>query len=380
MANHHSPSEDDVLLGRALQVTIRVGIFLLLVAWCFTIVRPFLVPVVWGIIIAVGTYRLFGALQALFGGHSGLAAVVYVILGQLVLILPALLLAGTLVDGVEALAGHLADGTLQVPPPPPEVRSWPLIGGPLHRFWQLASTNLHQALAGITPQLTAAGHWLLDFIGTASLGILQFVIAIFIAAALLVNATGGARVANELATGLAGTQGRTYADLAVQTIRSVARGIIGVALIQSILAGLGFLAVGLPAAGLLALICLLLAIIQLPLGFVLLPVAIYGFTAFDTTTAVIFAVWCVLVSLIDNVLKPLLLGRGVDLPMLVVFIGAIGGLLSFGILGLFVGPVVLALAYTLVTAWMRNLSLAAAEAHADAPPLSGRAQRSLTEA
>ena len=113
MANQDSPIEDNALVARALQVTIRVGIFLLLVAWCFTIVRPFLVPVVWGIIIAVGTYRLFDALQALFGGRSGWAAVVYVVVAQLVLILPALLLGGTLVDGVEALAAHLTDGTFR---------------------------------------------------------------------------------------------------------------------------------------------------------------------------------------------------------------------------------------------------------------------------
>lgn len=379
MANHDSPLESDLLVGRALQVTIRIGIFLLLVAWCFTIIRPFLVPVVWGIIIAVATYRLFGSLQALFGGRSGLAAVGYVVLAQLVLILPALLLAGTLVDGIEALARRLADGTLQVPPPPAMIRSWPSIGDPLHRFWQLASTNLDQALARIAPQLTAAAHWLLGFAGAVSLGLLQFVVAIFIAAALLVNAASGERVAGDVATGLAGDQGRAYADLAVQTIRSVARGVIGVALIQSILAGLGFLAVGLPAAGLLALLCLLFAIVQLPVALVLIPVVIYGFTAFDTTTAVTFAIWCALVGLIDNVLKPLLLGRGVDLPMLVVFIGAIGGLLSSGILGLFIGPVVLALGYTLVTTWLRTASLAtAADLRAETPPPPGGGQRPFT--
>jgi predicted PurR-regulated permease PerM len=372
--HHDSPLEDSALVGRALQVTIRIGVFLLLVAWCFVIVRPFLVPVVWGIIIAVGTHRLFDALQALLGGSRGMAAVVYVVLVQLVLIVPTLLLAGTLVEGVEALARHLADKTLQVPPPPATVQSWPLIGDPLHRFWLLASTNLDQALAAIAPQLAAAAQWLLGFVGTVSLGILQFVVAIFIAAALLVNAVGGGRVARDVATGLAGAQGRSYADLAVQTIRSVARGIIGVALIQSILAGLGFLAVGLPAAGLLALLCLLLSIVQLPVALVLLPAVIYGFTAFDATTAALFTVWCVLVSLIDNVLKPLLLGRGVDLPMLVVFIGAIGGLLSSGILGLFIGPVVLALGYTLVTAWLHSTSLATADARGETalPPSGGQ--------
>jgi predicted PurR-regulated permease PerM len=375
--HHDSPLEDSALVGRALQVTIRIGVFLLLVAWCFVIVRPFLVPVVWGIIIAVGTHRLFDALQAFLGGRRGLAAVVYVVLVQLVLIVPTLLLAGTLVEGVEALARRLADKTLTVPPPPAAVQSWLLIGDPLYRFWLLASTNLDQALAGIAPQLTAAAQWLLGFVGTVSLGLLQFVVAIFIAAALLVNAGGGGRVARDLATGLAGAQGRNYADLAVQTIRSVARGIIGVALIQSILAGLGFLALGLPAAGLLALLCLLLSIVQLPLALVLIPVVIYGFTAFDATTAVIFTVWCFLVGLIDNVLKPLLLGRGVDLPMLVVFIGAIGGLLSSGILGLFIGPVVLALGYTLITAWLRSTSLASADLETG-PPSSG-GKRPFTE-
>jgi len=163
-----------------------------------------------------------------------------------------------------------------------------------------------------------------------------------------------------VATGLGGATRPRYTTLAVQTIRSVTKGILGVALIQSTAAGLGFLAVGLPAAGLLAFVCLILAIVQLGPALVLIPAVIYGFTAFPTATAVTFAVWCAFVGVLDNILKPILLGRGVALPMAVIFIGAIGGFLAYGILGLFIGPVVLALGYTAVSAWLADVRADAA--------------------
>ena len=202
---------------------------------------------------------------------------------------------------------------------------------------------------------------MLTFVGKIGIGLLNFIIAIFIAAALLTNATGGERVAQDIAVRLVGKRGLAYADLAQSTIRSVARGILGVALIQAILAGLGFLAVGLPGAGLLALICLVLIIVQIGPALVMIPVIIYEFTVVDTTTAVIFMIWCIFVTSIDNVLKPILLGRGVNVPMLVIFLGAIGGVLSSGILGLFVGPVVLALGYAVFKAWLDETRQASVE-------------------
>lgn len=341
-------------LATALEITIRIGTLLLLVGWCFTIVRPFLSAVLWGIIIAIASHRSFVTLQRLVGGHAGLAAGTFVLIALLVLALPAMLLAGTLFTSLKDLAQHFADGTLRIPTPPDSVRNWFVIGDPLHRYWLLASTNLDQAVRAIAPELTGAGQWLFSMVGEVLTGFVQFILAIFIAAALLMNAQSGARVAGDVATGLAGSGGHGYAELAVHTVRSVTRGIIGVALIQATLAGLGFLAAGLPAAGLLALLCLVVAIVQLPLVVVLLPVALYAFTTLDTVPAVIFAIWCAIIGLSDNILKPLLLGRGVDVPMLVIFIGAIGGLLSSGILGLFVGPVVLALGYTLLAAWLKS--------------------------
>lgn len=354
MAQIRPPLDDHAFLERALQATIRIGLILLLVVLCFITLRPFLIPVIWGIIIAVATSAGFFRLQSLLGGHRGLAAGLYLVIALTALILPAALFAGTLLEAVRDLATNLSDGNIRVPPPSARIQSWPMIGEPLYLFWELASDDLQAALNQIAPQLRAISRWLLAFAGKAAIGLAQFVIAIFIAAALLANATGGERVVNEIASRLMGPNGPAYADLVRTTIRSVAHGIIGIALLQSILAGLGFLVFGLPGAGFLAFLCLVLAVVQIGVSPVMIYAIVYGFYVADTTTAVIFAVWCVLVFLFDNVLKPLVLGRGVKVPMLVIFMGAVGGLLTSGLLGLFVGPVVLALGYTLFLAWLRK--------------------------
>lgn len=361
------PKDADGQFGPALQLALRFGTLALLFGWCFAIVRPFLSPLLWGMIIAVASHPVFTRMCAALNGRAASAAALFVLLALALLVLPAVLLTDTLVTSLKLLSHHMADGTLRVPPPPDTVKTWFLVGDPLHRFWLLASTNLDQAIGSVASELTWAGRWLLDSATGVLLGLVEFIIAIFVAAVLMANAAKGQRIAGEVATRLAGAGGRGYADLAVRTVRSVTKGIIGVAVIQSVLAGLGFLAAGIPAAGLLALLCLIIAIVQLPLALVLLPVAIYAFTLLDPVPAVLFTIWCTGVSLVEHVLRPLMLGRGVDVPMLVVFIGAIGGLLSSGLLGLFIGPVVLALGYTLVLAWLE------AGSHPPGEPPAGQA-------
>jgi predicted PurR-regulated permease PerM len=216
----------------------------------------------------------------------------------------------------------------------------------------MASTNLEEALRSVAPHLKGVGTWMARGAAGAVLATLQFAVAIIIAGVLLVNTPGASRTALALGGRVAGEEGAGFVALAVGTVRSVARGIVGVALIQATLAGLGFLAVGVPAAGLLALLCLLLCVMQIGPLAILLPAVIYVFATDSTVVAVAFLVWSIFVGLIDNVLKPLLLGRGAQVPMLVVFVGAIGGFLSSGILGLFIGAVVLALGYRLFLAWL----------------------------
>lgn len=343
---------DRIFIKRMVEAAIRLGLLVLLVMWCFQIVRPFLIPFVWGVIIAVAVDPVYERLQAALGGRRGLAAVLFTLLLLLLLIWPAGMLATTLVEGARELAARFAEGTLTIPPPFEGVANWPVVGEPIARFWTLASENLADALTEIRPQLAVVVGWVLTTAGQASLDILQFTAAIIIAGVLLAYAPSSRAAVRALAERLAGEDGITYTHIGQQTVRSVARGILGVALIQSLLAGLGFLAAGVPAAGLLALICLLLAVVQIGPGIVLIGAVVYVFSEASTPVAIVFLAWCIFVGLLDNFLKPLLLGRGVRVPMLVIFVGAIGGVLTSGIIGLFVGSVVLAVGYTVLITWL----------------------------
>ncbi len=339
-------------LARALEATIHVGLVLGLVAWCFVIVRPFATLIVWGIIIAIASYPGYRRLEALVGGRRWLAATLFTGVLLLVLVVPIALLAQTLVQGVRSLSTALSEGTLVIPAPPETIAGWPLAGTWLERTWLLASTNLREAVRQAGPELRPVALWLLSGAAGVGLATLQLMGAIAVAGALLAHAGEEERRAYRIARRLGGERGTELARIAQATVRSVARGILGVALIQSLLAGLGFLAVGLPGAGLLALLCLALALFQIGPGPVLIACVIYVFSVRDTPVALAFLGWSIFVGVIDNVLKPVMLGRGVDLPMLVVAIGAVGGLLAQGFIGLFVGPVVLAVGYTLAVNWV----------------------------
>lgn len=345
-------SDEKASVHRVLEAAIRIGLGALLIAWCFIIVRPFIVLIVWGIIIAVAVYPGYLRLLSATGGRGGLSAVVCTFLLLVLFIVPTLMLVGTLINSARFLATDLSDGAISIPLPPKNIAAWPIIGEPLARFWHLASANLEEAMREIAPQLKSIGRWLLSAAAGAVFGVLKFIFAIIIAGVLLSRSKGGHDVADSVATRLAGERGTDFVTLATATLRSVARGILGVALIQSLLAGLGFLVVGIPAAGLLAMICLFLAVIQLGPGLIIIPTVIYVFSTSDTLPAVLFLIWSIFVGLLDNILKPLLLGRGVDVPMVIIFIGAIGGFLSSGIIGLFVGPILLAMFYRLFKAWL----------------------------
>ncbi len=347
---------DSAFVERALEAAIRIGLVFLLISWCFTIVRPFVIPIVWGIIIAVAAYPGYQWLQEKFRCRAAPAAVLFTLFMLLIVIAPTLMLSGTLVTTVKLLAEDLTvHGTLTIPPPAESIGSWPLIGEPLHSFWNLASENIQAALKQIAPQIRVVGKWLLATAAGAGFGILQFVFAIIIAGVLMPHATGGDRIAHAIAARLAGKQRTDLIELVKKTIRSVASGILGVALIQSLLAGLGFMVAGVPAAGFWALLCLLLGVAQIGIIVVLVPVIIYLFNTADTMTAVGFLVWSIPVGLIDNILKPILLARGVKTPMVIIFMGAIGGFLSSGIIGLFVGAVLLALSYELFMLWLGEM-------------------------
>jgi predicted PurR-regulated permease PerM len=313
--------------------------------------RPFLPLITWGIIIAIAVYPGYQKLQLALRGRGVLSSVLITVLLLALLVIPVVLLAGTLVGGIQTLAAHFKDGTAIIPPPPASVETWPLIGVPLKNAWSLASTNVTAALRSFAPQIKAIVPGLLSASAGVSLTVLQFVLSIVVAGVLLANAKNAAGSAHSLASRIFGERGAEFERLASSTIRSVTTGILGVALIQSLLAAGGFLVAGLPGAGLWAVVFLIAAVLQVG-TLILIPAVIYMFATASVTKAVIFTVWCLIVALLDNVLKPLLLGRGVAVPIAVVFLGAIGGFVVMGIIGLFVGAIVLSVGYKLFIAWL----------------------------
>jgi predicted PurR-regulated permease PerM len=347
-------TENLICQKRAIELTIRIGFLFFLVAWCFWIIMPFFGVIVWGMIIAISLYPMHRWFESAIGNRRKLAAVLTTLTLMALFILPAAALTDSLIAGGQAVYDQLTAGEIKLPPPPEGISDWPVVGGPLEKLWRQASTNLTKVLEQFAPHLTKAAGVVFSAVAGIGLGLLQFLLAIVIAGVLLANAEAGQVAADRFAGRIAGDRGREFAGLAKVTIRTVARGILGVALIQAVLAGVGFLAVGLPAAGLLALICLFLGVVQLGVGLITIPAAIYVFYVSDTLPAVIFLIWCIIVTPLDNFLKPVLLGRGSPVPTMVIFLGAIGGFLAQGILGLFLGAVILSLGYNLYQIWVNE--------------------------
>ena len=354
MTDSNQTANQVTFVANALEAFIRIGVVGLLALWCFRIGRPFIQIILWGIIIAVALRPTHRKIQAILGGRGKLAAALVTLIALLLVITVGVMLSGTLIDGAKELSFRIKEGTLAVPPAPQSIKSWPIIGKPLYQAWRLASVNLAAALSKFTPQLRAFSQWLLSNGARTGVGILKFIVSIFIAGIFLTKADAGYKAAKSIGTRLAGDQGVELVDLAGSTLRSVVKGIIGVAVIQSLLAGLGFLAAGVPGAGLWALLVLIIAVAQLPVLLVLAPIVIYVFSAASTAASVLFMIWCIFVGLCDNFLKPILLGRGVQVPMVVVFIGAIGGFINSGIIGLFIGAIVFVVGYQLFLAWLQQ--------------------------
>jgi predicted PurR-regulated permease PerM len=349
-------AEDRAFLGRAIETSIRIGLILFLVVWCFEIARPFLEPIVWGVILAIATQPIYAVLCRATGERRPLAAAILVVIALLVLIVPSVLLTTNLVESTTELAGQVEAGTLEVPPPPARVADWPIVGDQVHAFWAAASRNLDAALDPLHPQLKAVAGWVLERGASAGFGLVLFALSIVLAGVLLASGEPAADAARRVAERLAPGRGAELVALAGDTVQSVTRGILGTAFIQAFLAGVGLLAAGVPAAGLWALLVLLLAVVQLPPLLVLAPIIVWVFASSSTGVAVLFAIWSIAVGLSDSVLKPLLLGRGSEVPTVVIFIGAIGGFMRAGIIGLFVGAVVLAVGHGLFKWWLENES------------------------
>jgi len=353
MASVSEMIHDKTYVSRVLDASINIGLTALLLISCLLILKPFVPLLVWGTIIAIASYPRFEKLKNLLGGRGGWTAVIWTLLLLLILIFPIFLFARGVVESGQNLIARIHDGTLSVPPPPAGIETWPLIGAPLGRMWTAASTDLTQLLIRFAPEIKAAIPEILSASAGVGLTVMQFFLAILVSGALLANALPVAKLTRALCIRIFGEKGPEYQQLVGSTIRSVTFGILGVALIQSVFAAVGFLFVGIPGAGAWSVIFLIGALLQVG-GMVLIPAVIYIFATTSTTKAVIFLVWCMLVAVMDNVLKPILLGRGAVVPIAVVFLGAVGGFVALGFIGLFVGAIVLSVGYKLFLAWIEG--------------------------
>ncbi len=334
---------------------LRIVLLLLVLSWCFYIVEPFIIILVWAIIIAVALYPIYKKLILFFGQKKQKAVtLLFTLVAIAIIVVPSYYLVSSLVKTTKVTAEKIRTNTLNIPAPKESVRDWPFIGDELYTEWKGAADNLESYIQQHQDILLDAGEKVLGGVTGFLSALVIFVFALLVSIVFMYKADLGYGAAKKLFTKLLGTAGDELVDMSRDTIRSVVKGILVVAIIQALLALLGFEVIGLPGAGLWALAALLAGIVQLPMLLVMIPAIIVGFTIADTTYAIIFAVYCVLVSFSDTFLKPLLLGKGLKTPMVVILVGAIGGLILHGIVGLFVGPVVLAVVYQLYLYWVNS--------------------------
>jgi len=339
-------------LTRTVLAVLVIGI---LIGASFWILRPFLLSIVWASMIVVATWPLMLKLQARLASR-GLAVAIMSGAMVLVFVLPLVLAIQTLVDHagtIKMWMTRLADAS--VPAPPEWLSRTPLVGDKLVEIWgSVAAGGRDGIIARLTPHATAAAQWLVEALSGVGLAGVQFFLTVIIA--VIMYTRGETARAGLLRFGrrLAGDRGERAVLLAGQAIRGVALGVVVTALAQTLLAGIGLAVAGIPFAGLLTGVALLFCIAQVGPTLVLAPAVVWLFWSGQTGWGIALLVWTVIVGTMDNFLRPVLIRKGADLPLLLIFAGVLGGLLAFGIVGLFVGPVVLAVTYTLLNEWMSD--------------------------
>ena len=334
------------------ELAIRLGVLGLLLYLALTLIQPFISIVIWSVIIAVALYPIFARLARMLGGREKLAAVLLTILNLLIVIGPVTWMALDLIESVSAISERVNWHELAIPPPPDSVKSWPLLGEEIHRVWALAVSNTREVLAKIYPYLRPVGGAALTIAAGTGMSVLTFLISVIVAGFLFVSAPPLVHAMKRLAKKLEAERGEEFVSLAGATIRTVSRGVVGIAALQALLAGIGLAVAGIPAASLLTFVILILGIIQIGPSIVIIPLVIWSWFSMDTGAAILFTAYMVPVNLIDNALRPFLLGQGLKTPMLVILLGVLGGTISYGITGLFLGPIILAVFWELLMAWI----------------------------
>jgi predicted PurR-regulated permease PerM len=344
-------------LTRTLLGVLCIGALIVATFW---IVRPFVAATVWAMTIVVVTWPLLLRLQRRLWNRRGLAISVMMVALVLLLVIPLLLAVGTIV----ANAGEIADrarslAAFHMPQPPAWLAEVPFAGDRLTAAWEdAAASGLEGAWARLAPYAGSVTAWFVAEVGNLGYLAVQFLLTLILAGFMYAHGEAAASSARRLGRRMGGQHGEDLIHLAGQAIRGVALGVGLTAAIQAVLGGVGLAVAGVPFAGLLTVLLFILCIAQIGMLIVLMPAVVWVYWSGHAGWGTVLLVWSLAASLLDNVLRPMLVRRSADLPMLLIFVGVIGGLIAFGLIGIFVGPVVLAVAYTLLLTWMNRAPVA----------------------
>ena len=341
-------------LNQPIEGLLRISVLGIIVIWSYFILKPFLVLLVWSLIISVALYPTHLKLTKKLGNRSVISSAVITLLLIVVIILPITILIEEVISNFIHLTHTLGGKNIDLPPPSERVKEIAFVGEYIWTYWNQISENLESFLSQHTGELEKIGLFLFGSVAVAGKGLFLFITAVIVSGIILVYASSGRKFAANLGQKLVGKRGNDLVQLAETTIRSVVTGVLGLAIIQTFLVGIGLFFAEIPFWGLLTLLTLFLALIQVGATPVLVGALVFLFMKGENSTAAMFIVWNVIVIILDSVLKPILLGRGIKVPMVIIFLGSLGGFIKIGFLGLFLGPVVLALAYELLTAWINN--------------------------
>lgn len=338
------------------RTTLAILCILLMIAATLWVLRPFLAATVWATMIVVATWPMLKSLEHRFGGRRGLAVTAMTLAMLLLLFVPLILAINTIAGNAEAIANL---GRKLVAADLPQLPDWmaalPLVGKKLNALWgQLADAGPQARLEKIEPYMANSGRWLLAKIGDMGFMLIQFLLIVILSAILYASGEAAAAGVKRFGRRLAGDNGENSIILAGQAIRGVALGVCVTALVQTVLGAIGLVVAGVPFAGLLSAVMLMLCIAQVGPGLILIPAVAWTFWMGNTGWGIFLLVWSLIVGTMDNFLRPILIKKGADLPLLLIFAGVIGGLLGFGLVGIFIGPVVLAVTYTLLEAWITD--------------------------
>ena len=344
--------ENGNLTKTIVEIVIKLTALSLLIILCIAIFAPFLTPVLWGSILAIALAPLYHKIRKRVGGKKIIAAVILAGLILLLILIPGFWLADSLIGGVLELGKQIREGTFNIPAPGDQLADWPLIGSKLQDLWQSAHNNLEAFLVKYREPILQFGAKVFDALVHVGVDMVLLVISILIAGVLLVYSEAAEPAIQRLMVKLMGESGSDVGRMTALTVQNVAKGILLISFLQAILAGIVIALAGIPFPGLWASIMLVLAIIQLSPALVSIPLIVYLYTIQDPLAATIWTILLLIITFSDNLLKPYLMGKGTGMPMLVIFIGAIGGMLLMGFIGLFTGAVILSVGYRLFLLWL----------------------------